>query len=95
MNAVVPKTAKGLQSFLGIANWGRDNPADLMTTPPIFPSYISKILTSIIYEPKMNWTDERIATFRRFQELATNSINLHFFVAEEPFCMATDACNKG
>ena len=95
LSAVLPRNAKDLQSYLGLANWGRDNLADLTTVPPTFPSYISKDLTPMIQESKMVWTDERIAAFKRFKELATNSLDLHFFKEDEPFCMATDACNKG
>ena len=87
--------AKQLQSFLGTANWGRDNLADFTTVPPTFPPYLSKVLTPVTNEPKMNWTPERIQAFNKYKELAVKSIDLHFFNKEEPFCMATDACKKG
>ena len=95
LNATLPKNAKQLQSFLGIANWGRDNLADFKTVPPTFPPYLSKVLTPMISEPKMNWTPERIQAFNKYKDLAVKSIDLHFFNPEEPFCMATDACKKG
>ena len=95
LNAALPKNSKQLQAFLGVVNWGRDNLADFSTVPPTFPPYLSKVLTPMINEPTMNWTPERIETFNKYKDLAVNSINLHFFKSEQPFCMATDACKKG
>jgi hypothetical protein len=95
LNAALPKSRTQLQSFLGIVNWGRENLMDLESVPVTFPPYITKLLTPMINEPKMLWSEERKEAFQHLKQIASNSIDLHFFNPEEPFCMATDACKKG
>lgn len=97
--AALPKTSKELMRYVGLINWGRDHINDIDETsaePPEFAAYIIAKLTPMYKQgPKLTWTPETMQAFTDLKNLAADNNPLHFFDANRPIHMATDACKEG